>query len=525
MKKITSLLMTSVMLIAVFVGCSNSTVFVSPTPTDTPYSPATTFPSVTPTSTPVASVEPTPAPHTHSYGKWTVTQDPTCTQPGKRICSCTCGDTKEEEIPTIDHNYVNYICTMCKKENMPGQLHILDNLDVDELFYCSNNTIIFGKEHKYYLADHSGKILTVGYDSLNCANSDGYFVAYNLSSEVVDTFDDPDFGTLNTTRHVKDCYVIDSNGNIIFSTKYIYTQTPMSKTTYKGEYIASCNEERIITYTSDTYYFASSHASLTVNMYNMQGERLAQFTNVRSVGTLIDGELILLLDDYYDNRFIKVVDCNGKTLRSGYDCIPAFSDFTYFPNNTWTSDGFINGYALIIGMWANTTVLLIDNTLTKSYIISSEYLANYLHIGTVVASKVIINGTQSSDYYLIDLALCSTDENGYCIPTLDAAVSKQGYDDIYITCLFDKTSQYALVSKDEQWGYSDYNGDFEKMYLDAGNFYDEKAIVMDNNGIYIIDENFNRISPIVTGYTAVTSYGGNVFCLKNGDKLTVAVYE
>lgn len=514
MKKIIALLITSVMLTTFLVGCSELTESVMPTPTDTPVSSATVVPSVTPT----------PTPHTHSYGEWTVTQEPTCTEKGLRACSCSCGDTKEEEIPTIDHNYVNYICTMCKKENMPGELYILDNLDIDELFYCSKNAIIFGKEHKYYLADRSGKILTAGYDSLNCANSDGYFVAYNSSSEIIYSTDDPDFGTLNTVRYVKDCYVIDSNGNIIFSTEYIYTVVPMGKTTYEGEYIASCNENRIITYTSYTYYFASSHSALTVNMYNMQGERLAQFTNVRSVGTLINNELILLMDSPDGFGFVQVVDSNGKILRSGNDCIPSAVDFTYFPNDTWTTDGFIGGYALITDDCSSIAVL-IDSTLTKSYIINSEYLANYSHIGTMVASKIIVNGTVSEQYYLIDLTLCKPDENGYCIPSLDAAVSKQGYDDVYLSCLFGKTSPYALVSENGQWGYSKLDGSFEKMYIDAGKFYDGKAIVKDSDGIYIIDENFNRISNIITGYDSVTSFNGDVFCLHNGDKLTVAVYD
>lgn len=512
MKKILTLLIAAISFMTFFAGCSNVTTSADPTQTLQPSA------SIIPANTPSLQ------PHTHSYGDWTVLQEPTCIQTGIRICSCSCGDTKKEDIPTIDHNYVNYICTMCKNENMPGKLHILDNLDIDELFYCSKNTVIFGKEHKYYLADHSSKILTVGYDSLKCANSDGYFVAYNFSSEVVDTFDDPDFGTLNTIRHFTDCYVINQNGNIVFSTKYIYTEIPMGKTTYEGEYISSCNEGRIITYTSDTYYFASSHSAVTVNMYNMQGEHLAQFTNVRSVGTLINGELIMLTDDNISGSLL-VADNNGKTLRFENNCVPSLFDFTYFPNNTWTSNGFINGYTLITCKDSNAAVL-IDSTLTKSYIINGEYLANYLHTGTIVASKIVINGIQSSEYYLVDLTMCKIDENGYCIPTLDAVVSAHGYDDIFISCLFGKTSSYTLVSKDSQWGYLSIDGSFEKItYNDAGNFYDGKAIVTDNNGIYVIDENFNRISDIITGYSAVSSYNGNVFCLRNGDKLTVAVYE
>lgn len=518
MKKITAILLTSIILIVFFAGCS------LPSESLDPSEPAISTSTPLPSNTAEPTLEPTLQPHTHSYGEWTVTQEPTCTEKGLRICSCSCGDTKEEEIPTIDHNYVDYICTMCKKENMPGELHILDNLDVDELFYCSKNAIVFGKEHKYYLADRSGKVLTSGYDSLKCANSDGYFVAYNFSSEIINSIDDPDYGTMNTTHHVTDCYVINANGDIVFSTKYIYTKYPMSKTIYEGEYIASCNEDRIITYTSDTYYFASSHSPLTVNIYNMSGERLAYFTDVRSVGTLINGELILLMDSPSGFGFVQVVNSNGKILRSQNDCIPSTVDFTYFPDNYWTTNGFIDGYALITDDCSYTAVLL-DSTLTKNYTIKSEYLANYLHIGTFVASKVIINGTPSEQYYLIDLSMCQTDENGYCIPTLDNSISKQGYDNISLSCLFGKTSPFASVSRNGQWGYANYSGGLEEMYLDSGIFFDRIAIVKDSDGIYIINEGLTRISNILTGYSSVSSVAGDVFCLRNGDKLTVAVYD
>lgn len=410
-------------------------------------------------------------------------------------------------------------------DNTSGKLVILDNLDIDQLFYCSDNTIIFGKSSKYYLSDHSGNILTSGYDEIKCANSDGYFVAYNYSSSVIEENEDPDYGKLNTVRTVTDCYVINENGKIAFSTQYISVEVPMGSTTYEGEFIASCNENRIITYTSDTYNFASSHSPLTVNIYTMDGERITQFTDVRSVGTLINGELILITDDNrYNVGFIQVADSNGNILRYNHECMSSFTDFPFFPNDEWVSNGFINGYALIIDRTSNEAAL-ISKDLTKSYIVNSKYLANYSHIGSLVASKIITDGNVSENYYLVDLTKCKTDENGYCIPTLDSVVSKHGYDDMYFSCLFGDTEPYILISQDGKWGYLTIDDGTEIMYTDAGKFYNGKAIVLDDDGIYVINEEFSRISNIINGYSSVSSYTGNVFCLRNGDKLTVAVYS
>lgn len=50
--------------------------------------------------------------HEHSYTSEATTQ-PTCTQEGVMTYTCTCGDSYTESIPTIAHNYVDGVCTMC----------------------------------------------------------------------------------------------------------------------------------------------------------------------------------------------------------------------------------------------------------------------------------------------------------------------------------------------------------------------------------------------------------------------------
>lgn len=55
--------------------------------------------------------------HDHSYSGWTKTKEPTCEKEGEMTRYCGCGDTQAKTISKVDHNYVNGICTMCKRQN------------------------------------------------------------------------------------------------------------------------------------------------------------------------------------------------------------------------------------------------------------------------------------------------------------------------------------------------------------------------------------------------------------------------
>lgn len=52
-------------------------------------------------------------PHTHEWGEWQVTKEPTCTERGSRRRACTCGASGSETIPLIPHVYEHGLCTVC----------------------------------------------------------------------------------------------------------------------------------------------------------------------------------------------------------------------------------------------------------------------------------------------------------------------------------------------------------------------------------------------------------------------------
>ena len=84
MKRILVLLLASMMLFA-FVACDDNT--------------------------------PTPAPHEHEFGEWTITKEETCTEEGVKTRTCKgCSETETEAIPAKGHNPdANGKCTACGK--------------------------------------------------------------------------------------------------------------------------------------------------------------------------------------------------------------------------------------------------------------------------------------------------------------------------------------------------------------------------------------------------------------------------
>ena len=43
-------------------------------------------------------------PHEHSFGAWTVTTEPTCTEAGVETRSCSCGESETREVEALGHD-------------------------------------------------------------------------------------------------------------------------------------------------------------------------------------------------------------------------------------------------------------------------------------------------------------------------------------------------------------------------------------------------------------------------------------
>ncbi len=59
--------------------------------------------------------------HTHNWGEWVITQEPTCTKAGSKTRTCDgCGSTETVSIPATGHHYVNGKCENCGKAKPSG---------------------------------------------------------------------------------------------------------------------------------------------------------------------------------------------------------------------------------------------------------------------------------------------------------------------------------------------------------------------------------------------------------------------
>ena len=51
--------------------------------------------------------------HTHNFGEWSTTKNPTCIEDGVKTRYCDCGEKQSDVIPAINHNYVDGVCSNC----------------------------------------------------------------------------------------------------------------------------------------------------------------------------------------------------------------------------------------------------------------------------------------------------------------------------------------------------------------------------------------------------------------------------
>lgn len=86
-------------------------------------------------------------------------------------------------------------------------------------------------------------------------------------------------------------------------------------------------------------------------------------------------------------------------------------------------------------------------------------------------------------------------------------------------------SKYILVKNSQgKWGYIDKTGKEYKFYDDATSFRGGVAMVKEGNKMYIINENFQKISEELTGYDSASTLGDKVFVVRKNGVEHIIVY-
>ena len=88
----------------------------------------------------------------------------------------------------------------------------------------------------------------------------------------------------------------------------------------------------------------------------------------------------------------------------------------------------------------------------------------------------------------------------------------------------DGIEKYFLISDDKGEKYSFLDENFKeigKWYEDASYFIDNCAVVKDESGVYVVNENFEQISEPIEGDSTVR-FLGNCLEIQRGDKHYIA---
>ena len=292
-------------------------------------------------------------------------------------------------------------------------------------------------------------------------------------------------------------------------TSFLYDKTGRKLFESRTQYLEACTEGIMLIWenikkTGDNEYPIWNHTAI---YKTIDGKEIRRFNNVERSYWFSDGYAIVTLapSDEESNYETIVIDKNGKTVldsSSMYDIIVAKSAYSngYFMYNVVPKDS-MN----IMDAKGNSA----GGHPGEFCYSSGKDGMNILNIGTLaVLCDNYSNYGKEGLMYLVDLAK-------------DFNILSKGYKEI----LLNYDEKYFLVSPDGQkYGFLSRDGKTEKMYKDAGEFRNNKAIVLDNNGkAYTIDDNFKKISNEISGYDAVTTLGYNLYSVKKDGKWFLAM--
>ena len=464
----------------------------------------------------------------HAFGQWATVKTATCAEEGSQERVCVCGEKETQTLKKAPHTYTNGLC-VCGDSQYGGVLQLIEGINPQDAYWSNGKVIAVKQNDQFYIIDNTGKPIAGPFNSgIICPDMAGYIIGRNAVSTVIGSTEDywGDMVDIVELTTVSSVYAPD--GTLVFQTTCVRTDS-FDTTTYEGEYVINCSEDRIITAKYYTYWLGMARNYYTMCIYDMNGMPLAEYRNVAGNGTYINGQLVFMAEGK-----LTVLDKNAHVVTSValYELLPDPEseiyigyDFPVFGLSFFTAN-FSNGYLLIGEEYAyQPYAALIRQDLKMMYVLDTAYLYNKAHYGTLLFSKIVENGQVSSGYYLIDVSKCPLDEKGCVLPVRSAVLNSTEFSVGSIYNIYGQAEKYMLVSDAEgNWGYLSNDGKTLVMYEDAANFSGGLAAVKEKGEIYVINDKLERVSNGLTGFDGVSASGNGVFVLiKDGVKY-LAVY-
>ena len=462
----------------------------------------------------------------HSFGAWEIWWEASCTMDGCEGRGCNCGEYETRDITASGHTFVDGECACGDVENGGYLWDIEIDMDILSVYWSDGSKLVVHTAEGDYMLNQWGEILAGPYDGMLCPSTNGYVIAWNQVEKVIDTVwndaldydpvtDEMIGGYCDIVQTQVHTFLLDYSGEVVYETvssSTVYPAFPSDKIIYEGELLVYFNDYRIVTYTRNNYYPGMDSVGGTLHIYSLWGTKYADIEYVHKFGNFVNDELIFICDNG-----VGCVDAYGKvtyiyeSYMSGYN-IAGGHNTAFFSDNyvlLWSQYSYGAHYP---------SAYLISKDGKNVYAMKRSYLCDTSNYGTLVFSKVLIEGKESDAYYLIDVSKCKTDEYGMIIPSLDAAVSDSPVANGKFSNIFGMIEKYALITTaDGRRGYMSYDGKVVKLYDDASAFSDGYAAVKDGDKVYIIDENFKRVSKYLTGYDSVSNIGNGIFLFQNSE--------
>lgn len=385
-----------------------------------------------------------------------------------------------------------------------GKLTVL-NFSFDSIRCSDSGNIIAGKRNGFWGAtDINGNTLVpFEYNEVCSPTNDDYTLAIktsniNKNGEFYQNFE---YHLYNSAGKI----VYSASAQNDYATTGDYREDLSNDFSFSGEKIYSYNEGVLLTMTSESDNGIPAH--YTLNIKEPNGNLIKSFKEVWGHIGYTNGKLYISIpenDSPHAETVVACVDKSGKILNK-VNLEGNSIDIPTMYVNSWAK-GVSGGYFLV-EIPLSYSFWMLDTNLN-----AYEYkFTDYTHMDNY-GTKVVLRDNNGK-FILADM------KDGIKI------LSKNTYDSLYFASYFNNSVKYAHVSRNGKSGYLSLDGKIEKLFDSAGDFWNTKAIVKNNNKIYIINENFETISEEISGYDSVGTIGNNIFAVSKNNVIYPVVLK
>ncbi len=349
---------------------------------------------------------------------------------------------------------------------------------------------------------------------------DGYLFGLNsITGEVLVPASFDGYGGLSKSGYALLHRLQDSDSETDWTySSYVYDCQGTLLKTYEDEMVVSFSDD-VLEIASNQLVLEGLPVCYDLRYETVDGTVLASYTNVVLSTPFAEGYAAVTyypdwnrdMEAEYPGLRFDVINKKNETVYSAHN-----DD----PNGLLTNEGVMqDGHMLLVNMdmtgdAVQMELLLFDAKTqtvqtvdTQSWSETWDLIPSFTREGFQYYyrnGRMVVGDYETQKYSLIRA------EDGAVLCT---------YDELFLS-----EGAYLLAYKGDRWCYVDWSGQELGTYLDASEFFGEQAMVLDENGAYLIDTEFKRISEYLPA-DCVSAFGDGYYLLLDEEYNTTLVYE